>query len=148
MSEMDELKKAALDSKNRAQVDAIGEYLDSLMAEIDDARKKEKYAWIMYSILWLVWVGTGFIHNGIVQEVGMVGFFFGLITTSITGMRVRSAYGEFLGAVRILEMLGMIPPSSGSRETKKKRFWTPGIDMVKSWFTKKEKAQKEAYAAA
>lgn len=76
-------------------------------------------------------------------------YIIGMMITAITGMRSARARGEFYGAIRILEILGMLPPSkNGTPERKKRRAWAPGIDMVKSWFTQKQKVQKEAYAAA
>lgn len=146
MSETENLKKGVMESKARQQVDAVSAYLDTLTKRIDESEKRETDAWRIYFIVWLAWMIIGFTGNAIAEEGFQTLFFLALIYSFIRTTNAQKAYSEFFGAIEILRILGMIPPRSGGKDRKRVRFWEEGASIVKGWFEKKEKAQKEVYA--
>lgn len=149
MTETDDLKQKAAESKARQQVESVGAYLNSLSREIDSCIIREQDAWIIYMIAWGAWMIAGFITGNDGGQVMELIFFISLVYQSYRHTRTRRAFGEFAGAIKVLELLGMVPPRppKGERESKK-RVWSEGIDIVRGWAAKKQKAQEEAYAPA
>ncbi len=148
MSESEDLKASAERTKSLDKVRAMSEYLDRLTDRIDKAFARERDSMIIYWIVWFCWIAAGFISKEVNSLFEL--FFIGaLIYSGLRTTERARAVGEFRGAIKTLEILGMIPPKgSGEREEKKKHFWEEGIDMVKSWSKKKAEKQEEAYAPA
>ena len=73
-------------------------------------------------------------------------FIIALIYTTYTTNRRMAKYAEFIGAIKILRILGMLPPISGEQESKKRDVWSEGKELVRSWTRRKETARKEVFA--
>lgn len=148
MSETEDLKKAAMESKQRQTVKEVGEYLDRLTDEISRCHKKNRNSLILYTIVWLAWVAAGIWKPELDRTLEMI-FIFALIYNSYRFAQLRRAHGEFQGAIEILRILGLIPPhNNGDRQVKNKEVESPFRDMVKSWFTEKKEAQEKVFVPA
>lgn len=147
MSETDDLKKGAEDSKIRQTYQAINDYMDSLMEKITEAKKKRKVSSVIYHIAWLVWMVTLFFSDT-VTYYGLLLFTFALMYDSFRFTKETNAYSEFLGAIKILEILGYIPPRPPNGEKKKRKIFSEFRDMVKGWAIKKKEAQDKVFAPA
>lgn len=147
MTEQEQLEQNTHHQKIRQQMSDVSAYLDRLTAGIDLAFKKEKDAFIIQMFVWVAWVAVGFFSpagNALFSLFFMMSIFY----VSHRSVQRSRLFGEFKGAIKMLELLGMIPPMGSGSESKKKRLWSEGADMVRGWFKKKEKAQDEAYAPA
>ncbi len=148
MSESEDLKASAERMRQKEKVEAISKYLDTLIDHVEVAFKKERDAFIIYMIVWAAWVVVGF-FNRTASDLFEMFFIIALIYSSTrTAIRAK-VHGEFKGCVKTLKILGMIPPLESPGDTEnKKAVWSEGLDIVKGWMKKKEKAQDEAYAPA
>lgn len=144
ITEEEQLKKNTEHQKAMQQMQAISAYLDSLMTKIEETSKRAADANIIYVVVWVCWLVAGFFGRWADDMFQL--FFVAALCYDFyrTILRAR-AYAEFRGAVKMLELLGMIPPP-GERDEGKSKFWEEGVAIVKGWFTKKEAAKKEAYA--
>lgn len=148
MSEHEDLQKAVKESKGRTQMERISNYLDDLMARIDSCHERERSSWIIYAVAWGSWVLSAFFNeNHGSTLMGMV-FIVALMYQSTCTTITRRALGEFIGAIKILEILGMIPPMSGGNNRRKRSVWNDGIDMVKMWAAHKKQVQEKVYSPA
>lgn len=144
MTESEELKKNTEHQKAMQQMQAISAYLDTLLEEIDRTSKRAADSNIIYLVVWLCWVAVGFFAQW-ADNMFQLFFVAALCYDFYRSIQRARAFAEFRGAVKILELLGMIPPR-GERDESKSKFWEEGVAIVKGWFTKKETAKKEAYA--
>ncbi len=145
MSENDELKKAANAQRAHEQVNEIATYLDSLTVEIEAGFKKQWAAEVIYLVAWFAWIMCAIFAPAFVLIFQII--FIGALSYSwIRLAQIKRSLGEFYGALKILEILGMIGPDHGDRHKRKRHVWSEGADMVKSWFVSKKKAQEEVFA--
>lgn len=147
MTEMEELENNAKLSKWKQTVGEASAYLDRLTDAIDVARRQHNWSFGIYIVVWLSWVAAGFWSPEIDHAMETV-FLFALIYDGFRFARLQAATAEFLGAIRMLKILGMIPPDRDEGEKKKRRTMSEFFDMVKGWAIKKQKAQEEVYAPA
>lgn len=147
MTESEELKQSAEHQRVIDQFKAVNSYLDKLGAQILDHSKQSDRAWLIYMVVGAAWILAG-IWNPTAGDIGNVGFLLSLMYAYYRSSLLIGAYAEFKGAIKMLELLGMIPPfDEGDREVKRAPFWAKGRAIVKKWATQKAKA-KEVYAPA
>ncbi len=145
MSENDELKKAANAQRAHEQVNEIATYLDSLTQRVEAGFKRRKDAEIIFFVAWFAWVLCAWLAPAF--AIGFQIIFIGALSYSwVRQIEVSRGISEFMGAIRILEILGMIGPHDAERHKRKRHVWSEGADMVKSWFVSKKKAQEEVFA--
>ena len=70
----------------------------------------------------------------------MVVFLVAMFNDSHRHSQLRRAMGEFLGAIEVLKLLGMIPDLDGDSDRKKVTLWERGAELVKGR-RRKEKAE-------
>ncbi len=136
-----------MDADWHRRVDEVGAYLDGLIVEIEKREKRENDARQIYLVAWIAWTTCGFIAHEWIQLFEIF-FFFALVYSFMRSALKISAVSEFCGAVKILELLGLIPPADRDRYRKEIRKWNVGIDMVKRWVMSKKEAQEKVYAPA
>ncbi len=145
MSEQEELQKGRNESKTRSIIEGVSKYLDTLSAEIDECFTREWSAWIIYFVAWFGWAMSSFLDfppgHSVMQMIFIISIFYEAYRRAITARKV----GEFVGALKMLELLGMIPPTGGNRRRQRK-IWSEGVDIVKGWFTRKKEVQEKVYA--
>ncbi len=146
MSEMEDLKKSAEESKAIQTVQAISRYLDRLTARIAFCEKRHWDSTIVYTVAWLAWVIVGFFDMSMNYGFAII-FMFSMVYDQFRFTQLRVAHGEFYGAVEILRLLGYVN-FPDPRERKEEPFWSEGIEMVKGWFKQKKEAQEAAYVPA
>lgn len=148
MTESEELKQNAERQRVLDQFKAVNTYLDSLAVQILDHTKKSDRAWLIYLVVGATWILAG-IWNPTAGDIGNVAFLLSLMYAYYRSVLLIGAYAEFKGAIKILELLGMIPPSDeGEREVKRAPFWAKGRAIVKKWKIQKAKAIEGAYQPA
>lgn len=146
MTESDELKQKSDQARMKEKLDAVGAYLDLLTHRIDEYRARDRSSDLIYLLSWVTWMIGGWLMPEI-NNLLMYGWFLSLVYSWFWGVRKHGAMKEFIGAIEVLERLGMIPPISGnSRQSRKQHVWERGVELVKEWTAKKEKVQKEAFA--
>lgn len=141
-------KKNAEIQRVRQQIKDVGDYLDGLVVKILEAEKQNNIAWLIYAVVCVTWIFAA-IWGPVLEEVGHLCFFVAIMYAYYRQSRLAEVKGEFRGGLKVLELLGMIPPLDGDsqREAKRAPFWAKGKEMVQSWAKQKEKA-REVYAPA
>ncbi len=148
MSESEDLKASADRIRSQEKVAAMSAYIDILISRSEEAVKRDRDAFIIYNIVWICWVLSNVLNTGF-GSLFEIFFVMALIYSSLRQVIRARANGEFKGCIKTLEILGMIPPIDPPGDTEnKKQVWSEGVDIVKGWFKKKEKAQEDAYAPA
>lgn len=145
MSEMEELKKNTEMAKVAQQFTELSQYIEKLGGAIDEALRRRKTSSRIYILTWLAWVIAG-LFNHLLGDLFESVFILALIYDAYRFAILRSAFGEFRGAMEVLRILGMLPPRPDPREKKKRAIFSEGIEMVKRWASSKKKAQEEVYA--
>lgn len=148
MSEEEELKANAARAKSVQTVKEVSTYLDNLSATIDLASRRHRDSSIIYGVAWIAWVAGGFFTDMDGRYLLVMIFMFAMIYDQYRFQQLRRAYGEFFGAIKILQILGMIPPDREDGETKKREYVSEFFDMVKGWATKKKEAQEKVFQPA
>lgn len=148
MTEEEELKANAAKAKSMQTVKEVGVYLDRLSSKIIESDKRKKHSMIIYGIAWLAWVASGFFTDTAGEYWFLMMFVFALIYDQFRFAQCRRAYGEFIGAIAILQLLGMIPPDKPDGEKKKREIVSEFFGMVKGWATKKKEVQEKVFAPA
>lgn len=144
MTESEEMKNTSDDSRAVQQIEDISKYLDVLIIRMDSYMKRGRSADIIYFLAWITWVIGGVLIPESDKAL-MLMWVFSLMYQSFWSTKLHGVFKEFDGALKILEILGMVPPK-GHRETRKRSAWARGAELVKEWTEKKQKVQKEAYA--
>lgn len=157
MSEMDDLKKGAEESKAVQQMQSISAYLDELSAECWKRLKwslrcdtLEMFAMLGYVVI----LTTGVFMD--TPEVFLRGalnwaftvFIFSAIRSWSANKLWQKKEGEWDGAIKILQLMGMIPPDQERGAKKRRRTVSEFFGMVKAWAMQKKAAQEEIYAPA
>lgn len=148
MSEMEELKKNTEKQKIYQIHEKIGAYLDIVTEQIKYNTKRETDAWRIYLIAWLSLVIVSFISTDTMSDVFQMITFLSVLYACFRTTKTQKSYSEFFGAIEILRILGMIPPTGGDRGVKRSRFWEQGLNIVKNWGFKKKNIQQKAYGSA
>lgn len=144
MTEEDQLKQNTDHQRAEQEFKEIQDYLHSLVIDMEIAAKKSQWSSIIYIAAWLAWVIIPIFIKQL-EGLFMIGFIAAMAYDFFRNAQRIRAHSEFKGAVKILRILGMLPPP-GDKAENKSHFWEEGVAIVKGWFTKKEKAKKEAYA--
>jgi hypothetical protein len=149
MTEMEQLKQNADDALKQQRITALNDYLDVLSKRIDECLKKDRDSWYVFLLCWLMWMAMSFVPVlKPLEPIGLLFYFGGWAYTGWHGRNLSRAFGEFRGAIKVLEILGFIQPHDHDGDRKRRRVWSEGADIVKGWFTSKKKAQDAAYAPA
>lgn len=153
MSELDELQKNTLESWKQARMQDLIAHLQVLSDNIDKAMKREKKAGIIYFCSWLVWMGGNLLDAWLKTDklfftLGWFVFLFGLLYHNHVERALNRSFGEYLSAIKVLEILGVIDPINRPGVKNKKKRLTAFIEMVKQWAIKKQKAKEEVYQPA
>lgn len=144
MTEEEQLKKNTEQQKAEQLYKEVNAYVDELSERILYTMRRDLEAWFIYLAAWVIWVSSNFWAPGLENTFNMI-FFVALIYQFYRTNERIAASAEFRGAIKMLRLLGMIPPR-GERNANKVHFWVEGKEMIKAWMTKKEKVQKEAFA--
>lgn len=144
MSEMDDLKRETEASKVRATYAELQKYLDEVILEIEAAQKKYRVSSIIYLIAWALWVASSFAPE-VLHTLATTLFIFALIYDQFRLARKIDAQAEFRGAMRILRILGYVPPRDEPGVKNKKKVLSQFREMVMDWATKKQKARDAVY---
>ncbi len=147
MTESEELKNNALLEEAKTKVAALGSYLDELTAKILVAEKAHKRSSRIYIVIWLIWVGLGFFSAGL-SHLFTAFFIIALIYDQYCFSRMIGTLAEFQGAIKVLEILGYIPPRGDGERSSKKHLWEVGVEMVNKWKAKKKELQDKVFAPA
>jgi hypothetical protein len=146
MTEGEELKKNTEAQKTQQIVKEMSDYMDYLTYRIEVARRHKRNSSIMYLIVWFTWIFAPIWlgHGGLFTIL----FFFALVIDCTFTSLLAEAKAEFKGMINTLRILGYISSDHDGERSRKKRFWEKGVEMVKSWATKKKKLQDKVFAPA
>ncbi len=144
MTEEEELKQNTEIQKARQTFKEINDYLHELIVRMEFTSKRSFEAWIIYMVAWFIWVISGFFAVDLNNIFTMI-FFFALVYQFYRSNELAHANAEFRGAVKILRIVGMLPPPADPVQNKV-HFWEEGKELVRAWMNKKQKVQGEVYA--
>lgn len=148
MSEQKELQKGVAESKVRTRVEELSKYLDGMSVKIEEAIAREKGSWLIYGVGWGSWLAVGFLRDPSANNLMELIFIMTIFYQGYCRQRTAGLIGEFMGAIRTLEILGFLPPTISRGNRKKKRLWSEGADLVKRWAASKKMTQEKVYAPA
>lgn len=157
MSEMEQLKKNAEEQLANQKLNEISKYLEHLLATGD-----KTYYWriragrlvdiVFFSYIGLLWLEVWLETPELIRDIANHSWFVILVITIARDFLLNAkhihAVGEWQGAVKTLEILGILDHRTKRGNPRKKRVWEEGVNMVKSWFEKKKKVQEEVYVPA
>lgn len=143
MSEMQELEKEARRQYTEQRLHEVAAYVSSLCDEIQEKITMNRRADLIYLAGWLVWLASDFVK---LSYIGVFAFIIGLIYSAYTERKLSRAFGEFYGAIKILEILGLAEVDDINRAKRKRGVMQEMVSMVKGWATKKKEAQEKVYA--
>lgn len=153
MSEIEELKKATDESLRQQRMKDLIVHLQVLTDNVEKARKLRNRGGIVFHITWGIWVAGGildyFLHlDHVFSEVAFLFFILGWSYDHYTRVEFFEALGKYIGAIEVLEVLGVIDPRSPRGVKNKKKRPQAMVDLVKKWATQKKQAQEEVYQPA
>ncbi len=145
---MQDLKVEAQRQATSQRIQEVGDYLEKLSADIDVMFKRREDAHRIYLMAWFSWTTVVFTRIPFVDDLFMIIFILTLVYDFYRTLIVTRAVGEYIGAIKVLEILGFIPPDQNDGIQKKIRVWSEMTETVKGWFTSKKTAQEKVYAPA
>lgn len=145
---MDNFRREADKSKSLQQMKDITEYLNRVADHIEECRKGYDGSMLIFTVAWIAWVASDYVEHGAFTNIFLIIYLLAVLYNNLRYTWLCSAKAEFSGAIKILEILGMIPPRPPRGEKKKRRMWSEMVDVVKGWATRKKEAQEKVYAPA
>ena len=157
LTETERLKQNTEKSKVVQTLDAVGKYIHEISESCDHRLRWSLRCDVLEGIAllgyWVILTTALFMNapddvrricTDLALGVVLVAMFRSWKATKLW----REKEGEWVGATKMLQLFGMLPPDKERGIKNKKKLWSEGMEMVKRWAAEKAAQLKKGFAPA